>query len=134
LATSKEFRIAVTTSDFDTCLSFYRGVLGLSVIQEWPSSEGRGVLLSIEKASLEILDQRHAAWVDQMEVGRRVSGAVRFAVHMGDIRSALSSATIAGATILGGPAKTPWGDTNARLLGPDGMQLTFFGSDVGAGE
>ncbi|HET6449770.1 MAG TPA: VOC family protein [Spirochaetia bacterium] len=128
-----EFRVALTTSDFDRCLSFYRDVLGLSVIQEWPSSEGRGILLAVEKATLEILDLQHAAWVDQAEAGRRVSGPVRLAVGVPDVRSTLGSAVRAGASVLGGPARTPWGDTNARLSGPDGMQITLFGPDLGAG-
>jgi catechol 2,3-dioxygenase-like lactoylglutathione lyase family enzyme len=134
LKKNKEFRVALTVADFDKCVSFYRDVIGLSVIQEWPSSEGKGILLSIEKATLEILDQRHAEWVDQMEVGRRVSGPVRFALNMPNMRSALSSAEAAGARIIGGPGQTPWKDVNARLIGPDGTQITFFGRDANANE
>jgi catechol 2,3-dioxygenase-like lactoylglutathione lyase family enzyme len=127
---NKEFRVALTVDDFDKCVSFYRDVIGLSVIQEWPSAEGKGILFSIEKATLEILDQRHAEWVDYMEVGRRLSGPVRFALNMPNMRSVLSSAEAAGARIIGGPVQTPWKDVNARLIGPDGTQITFFGRDA----
>ena len=113
-------------------MAFCRDVVGLAVIQEWPSSEGRGVLLSIEKATLELLDQQHAAWVDQMEVGRRVAGPIRFAIRVPEIDPAISAAAAAGAQILGGPVQTPWKDVNARLLGPDGTQITLFGAEENA--
>ena len=122
----EEFRIALTAGKFDTALSFYRDVVGLSVMQEWPSQEGRGVLFSLEKATLEIIDETHAAWVDRMEVGRRLSGPVRFAVKVSDIRSSLKSAVDAGIQILHEPVQTPWRDLNARIIGPDGMHVTLF--------
>lgn len=121
-----EFRIALTVDDFDKCLSFYRNVLGLSVIQEWPATEGRGVLLSLSKATLEIIDRAHATWVDKMEVGHRVSGPVRFAFQFSDLPSVIQAAGAAGAQLISGPTETPWKDLNARLIGPDGMQMTLF--------
>jgi lactoylglutathione lyase len=121
-----EFRIALTVDNFDKCLSFYRDALGLSVIQAWPSAEGRGVLLSLSKATLEIIDQKHATWVDQMEVGHRVSGPVRFAFQSSDLHSIVRAAEAAGAQLINSPVETPWKDLNARLIGPDGMQMTLF--------
>jgi uncharacterized glyoxalase superfamily protein PhnB len=32
----------------------------------------------------------------------------------------------AGAEDVAPPAETPWGDRNARVRAPDGMQLTLF--------
>jgi lactoylglutathione lyase len=122
----EEFRIALTAGKFDKTLSFYRDVVGLSVLQEWPSQEGRGVLFSLEKATLEIIDEAHATWVDSIEVGRRVSGPVRFAVKVSDIQSSLRSVVDAGIQILHEPVLTPWRDLNARIVGPDGMQVTLF--------
>jgi predicted enzyme related to lactoylglutathione lyase len=121
-----EFRIALTVPDFNAALGFYRDVIGLPVRQEWPSTEGRGVVLGVPHATLEILDQAHAAWVDRMEAGRRVSGPVRFAFQFTDMTGAMGRAASAGAKLLRGPIETPWGDFNARLVGPDGLQLTFF--------
>lgn len=122
----EEFRIALTAGWFDRALSFYRDVVGLSVLQEWPPQEGHGVLFSLEKATLEIIDEKHATWVDTMEVGRRVSGPVRFAVKVSDIRSSLKSVSDAGIQILHEPVLTPWRDLNARIIGPDGMHVTLF--------
>lgn len=127
----KEFRIALTAQDFDKSLSFYHGVLGLPVVQEWPSQEGRGILLSLSTATLEIVDRKQAAWIDRVEVGRRVSGPVRFALKVTDLAASLRSAAEAGARVIRHPVMTPWDDLNARILGPDGMQVTLFNSPRG---
>jgi uncharacterized glyoxalase superfamily protein PhnB len=34
----------------------------------------------------------------------------------------------AGAALMAAPVDTPWGDRNARLRAPDGLQLTLFTS------
>ena len=129
-----EFRIALTAADYDKTLSFYRNALGLTVLQEWPSQDGRGSLLSLGNATLEILDEAHAAWVDRIEVGRRVSGPVRFALKFSDLDLTLKSAVGNGARIFREPALTPWNDISARIEGPDGMQMTFFASREESGQ
>ncbi len=121
-----ELRIALTVEDYAKSLSFYRNVLGLSLIQEWPSEEGHGVLLSLKNATLEILDRAHAAWVDRMEAGERLSGQVRIAAQFGDLAAAMRAAAAAGARLVRGPTEMPWKDLNTRLVGPDGIQMTFF--------
>ena len=126
MAQLTEFRIALTTHDYDRTLSFYRNVVGLSVLQEWPAQEGKGCLLSLPAASLEILDNAHAAWVDMMEVGRRISGPVRLALKLTDLNLPLHSAVTHGGQVVRAPTLTPWKDLNARVEGPDGMQMTFF--------
>jgi lactoylglutathione lyase len=126
METAGEFRIALTVDDYAKSLSFYRDVLGLSLIHEWPSEEGHGAILSLTNATLEILDKAHSAWVDRMEAGRRVSGQVRLAVQFQDLAAAIDAASAAGARLVRGPVETPWKDLNARLAGPDGIQMTFF--------
>jgi len=121
-----ELRIALTVENYEKSLSFYRNVLGLPLIQEWPSEEGRGALLSLKNATLEILDEAHAAWVDKMEAGKRLSGQVRLAAQFQDLAAAMQAAKAAGARLVRGPIETPWKDLNARLVGPDGIQMTFF--------
>ena len=64
--------------------------------------------------------------VDDLEVGRRVSGKVRFALQVPDADAAAASLVDAGATAVAGAVLTPWGDRNARVAAPDGMQLTLF--------
>lgn len=130
---AKQFRVALTVSDFDKALSFFRDVLGLPVQQEWDAGEGRGVVLAIREATLEILDQEHSAFVDRIETGKQSSGGVRsgqvrFAFEVSNLQDAMAAAGAAGVPLVGGPMETPWKDLNARVAGPDGLQITLFQS------
>ena len=122
----KEFRVALTVDDFDAALSFYRDALGLPQVADWSSDGGRVVLLDAGRATLELLDERQAAVVDEVETGDRVSGAVRLALEVPDSEATARWLVAAGATALADPVTTPWGDHNARVRTPDGMQLTLF--------
>jgi len=121
-----QFRIALTVSDLERALSFFRDVLGLPVQQEWDAGEGRGVVLSMPKATLEILDRAHAAFVDRIETGKRTSGQVRLAFEVSNLQDTMAAAGAAGVPLVSGPVETPWKDLNARVAGPDGLQVTLF--------
>jgi catechol 2,3-dioxygenase-like lactoylglutathione lyase family enzyme len=122
----KELRLALTVDDFDAALAFYRDVLGLRMKDMWVEEGARGVLLEAGRATLELFDERQAAMVDEIEVGRRVAGRVRIAFEVDDSAAAADELEEAGAERLGGPVETPWHDVNVRLVAPDGMQLTLF--------
>ncbi len=116
----------MTVADFDVALSFYRDALGLRQIADWSSESGRVVLLEAGRATLELLDEAQAATVDEIEAGRRVSEVVRLALEVPDSESLAARLVAAGAEEVAPPVTTPWGDRNARLRAPDGMQLTLF--------
>jgi catechol 2,3-dioxygenase-like lactoylglutathione lyase family enzyme len=122
----KELRIALTVENYDEALAFYRDVLGMPLLAEWNTPESNGALLEAGRATLEIFDEGQAKMVDEIEVGRRVAGTVRFALEVGDSTAVAEELEQAGAQRLGGPVETPWGDVNVRLQAPDGMQLTLF--------
>lgn len=124
-----ELRVALTVQDFDRALRFYRDGLGLTQLDDWSSDEGRVVLLGAGRATLELLDEAQAETVDRIEVGRRVSGVVRMALGVPDSADTARMLVAAGADEMAPPVVTPWGDTNARVRSPDGMQLTLFTSD-----
>jgi uncharacterized glyoxalase superfamily protein PhnB len=84
------------------------------------------LLLDAGRATLELFDEAQAAMVDDLEVGRRVSGKVRFALQVTDADVTAASLVNAGATRVADAVDTPWGDRNARVATPDGMQLTLF--------
>ena len=122
----KELRIALTVENYDEALAFYRDALGLKLLDEWKTETSNGALLEAGRATLEIFDEGQAAMVDDLEVGRRVSGTIRFALEVEDSAAVADELERAGAQRVGGPVETPWGDVNARVQAPDGMQLTLF--------
>lgn len=122
----QEFRITLTVDDFDAAVKLYRDALGLPQVADWSSDQGRVVLLDAGHAMLELFDEAQAAMVDDLEVGQRVSGKVRFALRVGDADATATSLVEAGATPVADAVDTPWGDRNARVEAPDGMQLTLF--------
>lgn len=122
----QEFRITLTVDDFDAAVRLYRDALGLPQVADWSSDDGRVVLLDAGRATLEIFDEAQAAMVDDLEVGQRVSGKVRFALQVPDADATATKLNAAGATPVADPVDTPWGDRNARVAAPDGMQLTLF--------
>jgi predicted enzyme related to lactoylglutathione lyase len=121
-----QLRVALTTADHDRLLRFYSQGLGLEPAQIWTGPQGRAVLLAMGEATLEVFDEQQASTVDAIEVGRRVSGPVRFALQVPDLDAALARLEAHGAVVVHGPVVTPWGDRNARVQDPDGMQVTLF--------
>ena len=126
MAKVTELRVALTVEDFDQALAFYRDVLGLEQLADWSSGTGRVVALDAGRATLELFDQAQAESVDAIEAGRRVSGTVRLAVRVADSEDMAARLIAAGAERVAPPVLTPWGDRNARVQAPDGMQLTLF--------
>jgi uncharacterized glyoxalase superfamily protein PhnB len=118
--------VALTVPNFDEALAFYRDALGLAQIADWTSDDGRVVVLDGGKATLELLDDAQADTVDRIEAGRRVSGTVRLALEVTDSDATALRLVAAGAKAVAPPVLTPWGDRNARVQAPDGMQLTLF--------
>jgi catechol 2,3-dioxygenase-like lactoylglutathione lyase family enzyme len=126
MANVTELRVALTVEDFDRAVAFYRDALGLEQIADWSSETGKVVVLEAGRATLELFDSAQAESVDAIEAGRRVSGTVRFAVQVPDSGEVAARLVAAGAERVGEPVVTPWGDRNARVKAPDGMQLTLF--------
>jgi lactoylglutathione lyase len=122
----KELRLVLTVPDFDAALRFYRDALGLEIEAVWSSEGGHVTLLSAGRATLELVDEAHAAEIDRLEVGRRVAGPVRVAFQVPDSGALAEELQAAGATRIAGPVTTPWNDRNVRLEAPDGTQLTLF--------
>jgi lactoylglutathione lyase len=122
----RELRVAVTAADYDEAVAFYRDVLGLRERAAFASEDGHVTILEAGRATLELLDPTHAAFVDEVEVGRRVAGHVRIAFEVDDSATTTQALAAAGATVLAQPRRTPWNSLNARLEGPAGLQLTLF--------
>ena len=120
-----ELRVALTVDDWEAVVAFYRDGLGLDPGKLWTDG-GRGQMFRAGRGTLEIFDPDYAASVDQLEVGERVSGQIRFAFEVPDVEAALKSALKYGATLVHEPVLTPWGDLNARVKSPEGLQITLY--------
>jgi NAD(P)-dependent dehydrogenase (short-subunit alcohol dehydrogenase family) len=122
----QELRVAMTVDNLDEAVEFYHTGLGLPIVDQWASPEGRGFILAAGQATLELVDPPQANLIDQVEVGRRVAGPVRLAFEVPNVETATTALENKGARPLNGRVQTPWGDLNQRLQAPDGMQLTLF--------
>src|SRR5262252_9206631 len=112
MASVTELRVALTVQDFRQALAFYRDTLGLEQVADWSSETGRVVVLDAGRATLELLDDAQAGTVDAIEAANSEDMARRLVA--------------AGAAQVAPTVVTPWGDRNARVRAPDGMQLTLF--------
>jgi methylmalonyl-CoA/ethylmalonyl-CoA epimerase len=121
-----ELRVALTTDDYERLVRFYCDGLGIEPAQIWNNGQGRALILDMGKATLEIFDEPQAQTIDQLEAGQRLSGPIRFALQVPDLKAAMERLLAHGATLVHPPVITPWGDYNVRLQDPDGMQVTLF--------
>src|SRR5579859_61831 len=121
-----ELRLVVTAADYEEALRFYRDVLGLREEAAFSSPGGRVTILEAGRATLELADPAHAAYIDEVEVGRRVAGHIRVAFKVEDSAASTKVLADAGATVIAEPTRTPWNSLNSRLEGPGELQLTLF--------
>jgi predicted enzyme related to lactoylglutathione lyase len=121
-----ELRVSLTVSDFERLRAFYRDTVGLTEAQAWEFN-GHGVVFEVGRATLELIDDQHAAFVDEVEVGGpAATGGIRLAIAVPDAEEASTRLVEGGALLLGAARETPWGDVNARTQPPEGPQITLF--------
>ena len=125
-----ELRVALTTSDYERLTKFYCEGLGIEPAAIWNNGQGRALVLEMGKATLELFDESQAETIDQIEAEQRISGKIRFALQVPDLKVAMERLLAQGATLVHLPILTPWGDYNVRLQDPDGLQITLFQAAV----
>jgi uncharacterized glyoxalase superfamily protein PhnB len=121
-----ELRVALTVSDYERSIKFYCDGLGIEPAAIWNNGQGRALVLDMGNATLEIFDETQAEVIDQIEAEQRISGTIRFALQVPDVKIAMERLLAHGATLIHPPIITPWGDYNVRLQDPDGIQITLF--------
>jgi lactoylglutathione lyase len=124
--TVRQLRLVVTAPDYDEALRFFRDVLGLPERESYSLEAGRVSILDAGAATLELTDPGHAAYIDEVEVGRRVAGHIRVAFEVADTAAVTDTLAEAGAEVIAPPTRTPWNSLNARLSTPAGLQVTIF--------
>ena len=123
---ANELRIILTVDNLEEIIKFYRDSLGLTTSKEWHAQTGNGIILDAGRASLELIDSRHAATIDEIEVGERVAGPVRLAFKVGNaIDTAGEKLAAAGAIKIAAVKQAPWSKVQ-RMQDPSGMQFTLF--------
>jgi catechol 2,3-dioxygenase-like lactoylglutathione lyase family enzyme len=130
---ARELRFAFVCDDYDAALHLFRDVFGLEVVLELDHDGGRGVILKVPSATLEVFDRDQGNHVDDVEAGRRLGERVRIAIKIPDLAAASSEVEQSGISPVANPVVTPWGDNNQRFATRDGLQLTLFeeaGSDA----
>jgi len=124
-----QLRLVLETVDLDAALAFYRDALGLPELESYQGEGGaRVAILGIPTATLELANAAQVELIDRVEVGRPVAHPfplrVRVAFEVVDAASTSTALVEAGATEVAPPTRTPWNSLNARIEGPDGLQLT----------
>ena len=132
----RQLRVVVTVDDYDAALAFYRDVLGLPEAGAFTSPGGRVAILEAGRATIELADPPHAAYIDDVEVGRRVAGKIRLAFEVDDADRATRSLESAGAVVVAEAVRTPWDSRKARLAAPGDLHVTLFTelADPGSGD
>jgi len=121
-----QLRVALTTHDFERMTHFYTEGLGIQPAAAFQNDGGHAVMIELGQATLEIFDEAQAEAIDTLEAGGRVSGQIRLALQVPNLKAAMEGLLARGATLVHEPVHTSWGDYNVRLQAPDGMQLTLF--------
>src|SRR5690606_33020648 len=123
----RQMRLVVEADDLEAAEAFYRDVLGL---EESLVVDGKGgarvVVLEAGRATLELVNPEQRRLIDQLEVGREVSGSIRVAFEVDDASGYTDRLASAGAELVAGPVETPWHSLNSRLEAPAGLQITIF--------
>lgn len=121
-----EVRFVLVVDDYEAAAHLYRDVFGLEVLMDLEADGGRGVILKLPAATLELADPEHGRIVDQIEVGRGLEDRVRIAVEVEHLDEAADGVVSSGAEPMAQPVDTPWGDRNQRFRAKDGLQVTLF--------
>lgn len=126
-STAHELRLVLTVEDFEATVRICRDLLGMREVPAVSSPGGRVAILEAGRATLELADAAHAAYIDDVEVGHRCAGPVRVAVGVSGVHEGSRRLQDAGLVQLAAPTPTPFGSVNSRFELPDGLQLTLFG-------
>lgn len=122
-----QLRLVLQVDDIDDAAAFYRDALGLT---EQAAFEGAGDarvrILNAGIATLELANAAQVRMIDAIEAEGQPSARMRVAFEVDDSAASTDDLVSAGAALIASPRETPWRSLNARLLAPDGTQLTLF--------
>lgn len=115
-----------TAPDYDDALRFYRDVSGLRERLAYSSSDGRVSILEAGRPTLELTDPAHAAYIDEVDVGRRVAATFESPSRSTTPLRLQRHSRLRWRPVVAEPTRTPWNALTARLEATAGLQLTLF--------
>ncbi len=121
-----ELRVVLTARQYDATVRLLRDALHLPEVDAWDDPGGRGLVLDVGRATIEVIDAPQAERMDAIEAPGHRSGAARLALRVNDVPRVGARLAQHGATPLGAPVVTPWGHHSQRLVTPDGLHLTLY--------
>jgi predicted enzyme related to lactoylglutathione lyase len=123
----RQLRLVVEADDFETALTFYRDVLGLSEQAAFQGDGGaRVAILDAGVATLELSNPAQVRMIDSVEADGRPSARLRVAFEVDDGLDTTTRLVDAGAELIAAPRETPWRSLNSRLNAPAGLEITIF--------
>jgi uncharacterized glyoxalase superfamily protein PhnB len=115
------FTVVRHTLNYDSMGQFYRGTLGMRVVESWDRPGSRGLVLSptgaVTGATVEILD------LDGVGVPGVAPVNLVLTLFVDDAQSAHDELQRAGAEIARGLEDTPWGHRSFGVDDPDGLRI-----------
>jgi catechol 2,3-dioxygenase-like lactoylglutathione lyase family enzyme len=93
---ARELRFVVVVDDYDVAAHLFRDVFDLKLLMDLEGQGGRGVILQVPAATLEIVDADHERMVDELEAGRPFDKRARIAVRVDDLGEAAREVSDAG--------------------------------------
>jgi uncharacterized glyoxalase superfamily protein PhnB len=130
---ARQLRLVIQVDDYDAAVAFWRDALGL---EETAAFEGEGdarvMILEVGRATLELANAAQVDLIDSIETDGHHSPPLRVAIEVDDAVGVSTELQEAGATVVASARETPWKSLNARLIAPDGVELTLF-QELGGG-
>lgn len=123
----RQLRLVIEAEDYETALTFYRDVLGLSEQAAFTGEgDARVAILHAGVATLEIANPAQKRMIDRVEADGRPSARLRVAFEVGDTAETTDRLVDAGAVLTAAPRETPWRSVNSRMDAPGGLEVTLF--------
>ena len=112
------------TKNYEAMVEFYRGGLGMKVIEEWKDPENRGTLLTFGgkagSSVIEVIDLENEAVPDVKPVN------VVLSVEVENADSLYDELKGRGISIARGLEDAPWGHRSFGIDDPDGFRIWLY--------
>jgi catechol 2,3-dioxygenase-like lactoylglutathione lyase family enzyme len=108
-------RVLLRPADLDRSRRFYRDVLGLAVYREFGPADDPAVVFFLGQGLLEVSGREPAP----------PGAKVMIWLQVRDVRAEHDRLVAAGASVLRGPAREPWGLVEMWIEDPDGVPIVL---------